>query len=82
MSTIGQILLIVPQDVYGASIALEKVCLLYVSQIKQALGISCVQTEVSSLRFAGDQYTFGRYTYNSLWQSNQYLLNKIFSIRL
>ena len=40
-------------------IAFEQVCLLHVPQIKQALGISGVQTEVSSWRFAGDQYTAG-----------------------
>lgn len=40
-------------------IAFEQVCLLHVPQIKQALGIAGVQTEVSSWRFAGDQYTAG-----------------------
>lgn len=40
-------------------IAFEQVCLLHVAQIKQALGIAGVQTEVSSWRYLGDQYTPG-----------------------
>jgi hypothetical protein len=40
-------------------IAFEQVCLLHVSQIKQALGITGVQTEVSSWRYVGDEYTAG-----------------------
>ncbi len=40
-------------------IAFEQVCLLHVAQIKQALGIAGVQTEVSSWRYLGDQYTAG-----------------------
>ena len=40
-------------------IAFEQVCLLHVPQIKQALGIAGVQTEVGSWRFAGDEYTAG-----------------------
>ncbi len=40
-------------------IAFEQVCLLHIPQIKQALGISGVQTEVSSWRYAGDEYTAG-----------------------
>lgn len=40
-------------------IAFEQVCLLHIPQIKQALGISGVQTEVSSWRYAGDEYTPG-----------------------
>ncbi len=40
-------------------IAFEQVCLLHVPQIKQALGIAGVQTEVSSWRYAGDEYTSG-----------------------
>ena len=40
-------------------IAFEQVCLLHVAQIKQALGIAGVQTEVSSWRYAGDEYTEG-----------------------
>ncbi|MDO4511218.1 MAG: ATP-binding protein [Bacteroidales bacterium] len=40
-------------------IAFEQVCLLHVPQIKQALGIAGVQTEVSSWRYAGDEYTDG-----------------------
>ena len=40
-------------------IAFEQVCLLHLPQIKQALGISGVQTEVGSWRFAGDDYTPG-----------------------
>jgi hypothetical protein len=36
-------------------IAFEQVCLLHIPQIKQALGIAGVQTEVSSWRFAGDE---------------------------
>lgn len=42
-----------------SGIAFEQVCLLHVPQIKQALGISGVQTEVSSWRFAGDTFTSG-----------------------
>ena len=34
-------------------------CVLHVPQIKQALGIAGVQTEVSSWRYAGDDYTAG-----------------------
>jgi hypothetical protein len=40
-------------------IAFEQVCLLHIPQIKQALGIAGVQTEVSSWRYAGDEYTPG-----------------------
>ncbi len=40
-------------------IAFEQVCLLHTPQIKRALGISGVQTDVSSWRFAGDEYTPG-----------------------
>lgn len=40
-------------------IAFEQVCLLHIPQIKQALGIAGVQTEVSSWRYAGDEYTSG-----------------------
>jgi AAA+ ATPase superfamily predicted ATPase len=40
-------------------IAFEQVCLLHVPQIKQALGITGVQTEVSSWRYVGDEYTAG-----------------------
>lgn len=40
-------------------IAFEQVCLLHVPQIKQALGISGVQTEVGSWRYEGDEYTEG-----------------------
>ncbi len=40
-------------------IAFEQVCLLHIPQIKKALGISGVQTEVSSWRYAGDEYTPG-----------------------
>lgn len=40
-------------------IAFEQVCLLHVAQIKQALGVAGVQTEVSSWRYAGDEYTPG-----------------------
>jgi hypothetical protein len=40
-------------------IAFEQVCLLHVAQIKQALGIAGVQTDVSSWRYLGDQYTPG-----------------------
>lgn len=40
-------------------IAFEQVCLLHVPQIKQALGISGVQTEVCSWRFAGNDDTAG-----------------------
>lgn len=40
-------------------IAFEQVCLLHVPQIKQALGIAGVQTEVSSWRYAGNEYTDG-----------------------
>ncbi|MBO7567753.1 MAG: ATP-binding protein [Bacteroidales bacterium] len=40
-------------------IAFEQVCLLHIPQIKMALGISGVQTEVCSWRFAGDEYTHG-----------------------
>jgi AAA+ ATPase superfamily predicted ATPase len=40
-------------------IAFEQVCLLHVPQIKQALGIAGVQTEVSSWRYVGDEYTAG-----------------------
>lgn len=40
-------------------IAFEQVCLLHVPQIKQALGIAGVQTEVSSWRYAGDGNTTG-----------------------
>lgn len=40
-------------------IAFEQVCLLHVPQIKQALGISGVQTEVGSWRYPGDEYTPG-----------------------
>lgn len=40
-------------------IAFEQVCLLHVPQIKQALGIAGVQTEVGSWRFAGDEYSAG-----------------------
>ena len=32
---------------------------MHIPQIKQALGISGVQTEVSTWRFTGDQYTAG-----------------------
>jgi hypothetical protein len=42
-----------------SGIAFEQVCLLHVPQIKQALGISGVQTQVSSWRYAGDEYTPG-----------------------
>ncbi len=40
-------------------IAFEQVCLLHVPQIKRALGVSGVQTEVSSWRYVGDEYTAG-----------------------
>ena len=40
-------------------IAFEQVCLLHIPQIKQALGIAGVQTEVCSWRYAGDEYTSG-----------------------
>lgn len=40
-------------------IAFEQTCLLHIPQIKQALGISGVQTEVSSWRYKGDEYTAG-----------------------
>lgn len=40
-------------------IAFEQVCLLHIPQIKQALGIAGVQTEVSSWRYEGDEYTPG-----------------------
>ena len=40
-------------------IAFEQVCLLHVPQIKQALGIAGVQTEVSSWHYAGDGNTAG-----------------------
>lgn len=40
-------------------IAFEQVCLLHVPQIKQALGIAGVETEVGSWRFAGDEYSAG-----------------------
>lgn len=40
-------------------IAFEQVCLLHVPQIKQALGIIGVQTEVCSWRYDGDEYTTG-----------------------
>ncbi len=40
-------------------IAFEQVCLLHIWQIKKALGIAGVQTEVCSWRFAGDEYTRG-----------------------
>jgi hypothetical protein len=42
-----------------SGIAFEQVCLLHIPQIKQALGIAGVQTEVSSWRYAGDEYTPG-----------------------
>jgi AAA+ ATPase superfamily predicted ATPase len=42
-----------------SGIAFEQVCLLHIPQIKQALGIAGVQTEVSSWRYAGDQYNHG-----------------------
>jgi hypothetical protein len=42
-----------------SGIAFEQVCLLHIPQIKQALGIAGVQTEVSSWRYAGDEYTSG-----------------------
>ena len=40
-------------------IAFEQVCLLHVPQIKQALGIAGVQTEVSSWRYTGNENTPG-----------------------
>jgi hypothetical protein len=40
-------------------IAFEQVCLLHISQIKRALGISGVQSDVSSWTYGGDQYTPG-----------------------
>ncbi len=40
-------------------IAFEQVCLLHIPQIKQALGIAGVQTEVCSWRYAGDEYRSG-----------------------
>ena len=40
-------------------IAFEQVCLLHVPQIKQALGIAGVQTDICSWHFAGDQVTPG-----------------------
>lgn len=40
-------------------IAFEQVCLLHVTQIKQALGIAGVQTEVSSWRYTGDENNSG-----------------------
>lgn len=40
-------------------IAFEQVCLLHVWQIKKALGILGVLTEVCSWRFAGDEYNHG-----------------------
>lgn len=40
-------------------IAFEQVCLLHVPQIKQALGIAGVEAEVSSWRYAGNEYTDG-----------------------
>lgn len=40
-------------------IAFEQVCLLHVQQIKQALGISGVQTDVCSWFYPGDEYTPG-----------------------
>jgi hypothetical protein len=40
-------------------IAFEQVCLLHIAQIKQALGIAGVQTEVSAWRYLGDEYTHG-----------------------
>lgn len=40
-------------------IAFEQVCLLHAGQIKQALGISGVMTELCSWHYAGDEYTAG-----------------------
>ena len=40
-------------------IAFEQVCLLHVPQIKQALGIAGVQTDMCSWHFAGDEDTPG-----------------------
>ena len=40
-------------------IAFEQVCLTHVAQIKQALGIAGIQTEVSAWRFSGDESTPG-----------------------
>ena len=40
-------------------IAFEQVCLLHVQQIKHALGISGVQTDVCTWRHAGGEYTSG-----------------------
>lgn len=40
-------------------IAFEQVCLLHIPQIKQALGIAGVQTEVSSWRYSGNEFTDG-----------------------
>ncbi len=42
-----------------SGIAFEQVCLLHIPQIKQALGISGVQTDVSSWRYMGNEYTAG-----------------------
>lgn len=40
-------------------LAFEQVCLTHIAQIKQALGIAGIQTEVSAWRFAGDDSTPG-----------------------
>lgn len=42
-----------------SGIAFEQVCLLHIPQIKHALGIAGVQTEVSSWRYAGDKCSSG-----------------------